>query len=76
MAEKYFAKFMNVWRKVLFQDPFIAVVMKYKVARLMREGINQAKAIEFQKCLEEMIANAPQIIDDWANNIFVGMVYF
>lgn len=76
MAEKYFAKFMNVWREVLFQDPFMAVAMKYKAARLMREGINQANALEIQKCLEEMIANAPQIIDDWANNIFIGMVYF
>ena len=76
MAEKYFAKFMNVWRKVLFQDPFMAVAMKHKVSRLMREGINQANALEIQKCLEEMKANAPQIIDDWANNIFVGMVYF
>ena len=76
IAEKYFAKFMNVWREVLFQDPFMAVAMKYKAARLMREGINQANALEIQKCLEEMIANAPQIIDDWANNIFIGMVYF
>lgn len=76
MAEKYFAKFMNVWRKVLFQDPFMAVAMKYKVARLMREGINQANASEIQQCLEKMIANAPQINDDWTNNIFIGMVYF
>lgn len=52
MAEKYFAKFMNVWRNVLFLDPFMAAAMKYKAARFMREGINQANASEIQKCLE------------------------
>ena len=76
MAEKYFARFMNVWRKVLFLDPFVAAAMKYKAMRLMHEGINQANVSEIYKCLEEMIANAPQITDDWTNNIFVGMVYF
>lgn len=74
MAEKYFAEFMNVWRYVLFRDYYMAETMKYKIERLMREGVSQANAGKIMDSLKKMMANAQ--LDDWTNNIFAGMLYF
>ena len=74
MAGKYFARFMEVWRPVLFRDPYMAEAMKYEVAMLMREGVSQANSGEIVKCFKRMRANAQ--LEDWTNNIFVGMMYF
>lgn len=73
-AEEYFAKFAEVWRPVLRKDPYMAEYMKFKIEGLMRGGINPNNAGEILKCLEVMRANSP--IDEWANNIYMGMVYF
>ena len=73
-AEEYFAKFDEVWRPVLRKDPYMAEYMKFKIEGLMRGGINPNNAGEIMKCLEVMRANSP--IDEWANNIYMGMVYF
>ena len=73
-AEKYFARFAEVWRPVLRKDPYRAEAMKYRIEGLMRSGITRNNAGEILKCLEEMRANTE--LDEWANNIFAGMVYF
>ncbi|MBQ9575239.1 MAG: ankyrin repeat domain-containing protein [Synergistaceae bacterium] len=73
-AEKYFARFGEVWRPVLRRDPYRAEAMKFKIESLMRSGVTRENAGEILKCLEEMRANTE--LEDWANNIFAGMVYF
>ena len=73
-AGKYFAKFAEVWRPVLRKDPYMAESMKYKIEGLMRNGETQNNAEEIRKCLEVMRENSQ--IDDWANNIYMAMMYF
>ena len=73
-AGSYFAKFGEVWRPVLRKDPYRAEAMKYRIEGLMRSGVTQDNAGEILKCLAEMRANTE--LEDWANNIFAGMVYF
>ena len=73
-AVKYFERFGEVWRPVLKRDPYKAEAMKYKIEVLMSSESSQGNAEEVLKCLEEMRANTE--LEDWANNIFAGMVYF
>ena len=73
-AGKYFERFGEVWRPVLRKDPYRAEAMKYRIEGLMRSGVTQDNAGEILKCLAEMRANTE--LEDWANNIFAGMVYF
>ena len=73
-AGSYFAKFGEVWRPVLRKDPYRAEAMKYRIEGLMRSGVTQNNTGEILKCLSEMRANTE--LEDWANNIFAGMVYF
>ena len=73
-AVKYFERFGEVWRPVLKRDPYKAEAMKYKIEGLMSSESSQGNAEEVLKCLEEMRANTE--LEDWANNIFAGMVYF
>ncbi|MBR0168502.1 MAG: ankyrin repeat domain-containing protein, partial [Synergistaceae bacterium] len=73
-AEKYFARFGEVWRPALKKDQYRAEAMKFRIESLMRNGVTQENAGEILKCLEEMKANTET--EEWANNIFAGMVYF
>ena len=73
-AGKFFERFSEVWRPVLIKDSYQAEAMKYKIEGLMRSGVNQYNAGEILKCLDIMRANTE--LEDWANNIFAGMVYF
>lgn len=73
-AGTYFERFSEVWRPALMKDSYQAEAMKYKIERLMRSGVNQDNAGEILKCLAVMRANTE--LDDWANNIFAGMIYF
>ena len=73
-AGKYFERFGEVWRPVLKRDPYKTEAMKYKIEVLMSSESSQGNAEEVLKCLEEMRANTE--LEDWANNIFAGMVYF
>ncbi|MBQ6002370.1 MAG: ankyrin repeat domain-containing protein, partial [Synergistaceae bacterium] len=73
-AEKYFARFGEVWRPALKKDQYRAEAMKFRIESLMRNGVTQENAGEILKCLEEMRANTET--EEWANNIFAGMVYF
>ena len=66
-----FAKFGEVWRPVLRKDPYRAEAMKYRIETLM---ITRENTDEILKCLDEMRANTE--LEDWANNILAGMVYF
>ena len=66
-----FEKFGEVWRPVLRKDPYRAEAMKYRIERLMLTRENTG---EILKCLDVMRANTE--LEDWANNIFAGMVYF
>ncbi len=70
-AGKCFARFSDVWRPVLRKDPYMAESMKHKIEGLMRGGNN---AEEIKKCLEVMRRNSQ--LDDWANNIYMAMIYF
>ena len=73
-AGKYFERFGEAWRPVLRKDPYRAESMKYRIESLMRSGVTQGNSGEILKCLDEMRANTE--LDEWANNIFAGMVYF
>ena len=73
MAEKLFEKFCEVWRPVLRKDPYVAEAMKFRIEELIRSG-GYENGGEILRCLALMKANAP--LDDWANNILAGMVYF
>ena len=70
-AGKCFAKFGEVWRPVLRKDPYRAEAMKYRIKWLMATRGNTG---EILNCLDEMRANTE--LEDWANNIFAGIVYF
>ena len=68
---KCFAKFAEVWRPVLRKDPYRVEEMKYRIKGLI---VTREETGEILKCLEEMRAHTE--LEDWANNIFAGMVYF
>ncbi|MBQ4402169.1 MAG: hypothetical protein II832_08395 [Synergistaceae bacterium] len=53
-AEKFFARFGEVWRPVLRKDPYRAEAMKYRIEGLMRSGVTQDNAGEILECLAEM----------------------
>lgn len=73
-AEKCFAKFGEVWRPVLRRDPYKAEAMKFRVNALASEGISNKNTGEILKCLAEIRENVE--LEDWANNIYLGMMYF
>lgn len=73
-AEKYFAKFQELWRPVLRKDPYKAEAMKFRIEGLMQGGFTLTEKEEIRGCLAEMRANTP--LEDWANNIYMGMMYF
>ena len=74
IVENYLARFNEVWRPVLKNDPYRAEFMKFKIERLMRGGINEKNAIEIRKCIAEIAANTAR--SDWASNIYIGILYF
>ncbi|MBQ2615325.1 MAG: sel1 repeat family protein [Synergistaceae bacterium] len=73
-AEKYFAKFQELWRPVLRKDPYRAEAVKFRIEGLMQGGFTLTEKEEILGCLAEMRANTP--LEDWANNIYMGMMYF
>ena len=73
-ARKSFVKFGEVWRPVLRKDPYKAEALKFRIDDLAREGISESNAGEILRCLGEMRENVP--LEDWANNIYIGMMYF
>lgn len=73
-AEEYFTKFKDLRRPVLLRDPYQTEAMKYNVDRLMQGGFALSERDEIMKCLDEMRQNTQ--LNDWANNIYMGMMYF
>ena len=73
-AGECFRKCSEVWRPVLRKDPYKAEALKYMVEELAQEGISAENAGEILRCLGEMRENVP--LGDWANNIYMGMMYF
>ena len=73
-AQKFFAKFNEVWRPVLRKDPYKVEALKYKIDMLVREGLSDENANMIRECLSEMRENAE--LEDWPNNIYMGMMYF
>ena len=72
-AVNSFAKFKEVWRPVLRRDPYMAEAVKYRIEELIDGNLTQEKAEEIKECLAVVSANIR--LDDWENNIFIGMVY-
>ena len=73
-AEKFFAKFNEVWRPVLRKDPYRVEALKYKIDALIRDGLSAENAKIIHECLAEMRDNT--LLEDWPNNIYMGMMYF
>ena len=73
-AGEYFRKFDDVWRPVLRRDTYKAEALKYRINVLVKPGINERNAGEIMNCLVEMRDNTE--LEDWANNIYMGMMYF
>ena len=73
-ADESFRKFCEVWRPVLRKDPYKVEALKYRIDGLMSGGLTEERAGEILKCLAEMGENTP--LEDWANNIYMGMMYF
>ena len=73
-AGKSLGKFREVWRPVLRRDPYKAEALKFTVEELVKDGITQESAEKILGCLAEIRANTE--LDDWANNIYMGMTYF
>jgi len=73
-AEKSFAKFNDVWRPVLRKDPYKVEAMKFQIESLTSGNSANKNADKILECLSEMRANTE--LEDWANNIFAGTVYF
>ncbi|MBQ7155640.1 MAG: sel1 repeat family protein [Synergistaceae bacterium] len=73
-AVRCFAKFGEVWRPVLRKDPYRVEALKFRVDELAQEGISGKNAGEVLECLAGIRENAE--LEDWANNIYLGMMYF
>ena len=73
-AEKFFAKFNEVWRPVLRKDPYKVEALKFHIEFLMREGLKAENLSQILECLSEMRENTE--LEDWANNIYEGTLYF
>ena len=73
-ARKCFGKFWEVWRPVLRRDPYKVEALKFRIGELMQENISGKNKQEILKCLDDMKDNTE--LEDWANNIYMGMIYF
>ena len=73
-TRKCFDRFNEVWRPTLRKDPYKVEALKFRIDELTREGITEDCAGEITACLSEMRENTP--LEDWANNIYMGMMYF
>ncbi len=71
---KSLGKFREVWRPVLRKDPYKAEAMKYVIEELSAGLGIQENAGKILESLDEMRANVE--LDDWTNNIYMGMMYF
>ena len=72
-ARKCFGKFAEVWRPVLRRNPYKVEALKFRIGELMQEGSGKNRE-EILKCLADMKENTE--LEDWANNIYMGMIYF
>ena len=73
-AGEYFHKFCEVWRPVLRKDPYVVEAMKLRIKDLCLVEGEYKNAVEILRCIALMKANIQ--FDDWASNIFAGMMYF
>ena len=74
-AHSSFEKFNEVWRPVLRQDPYKVEAVKFRISEIVnKENLTDDDKREILGLLEVMRDNTPR--DDWANNIFAGVVYF
>ena len=58
---------------VLRKDPYVVEAMKFKIDGLTHSGVYE-NGREILRCLTLMKSNIQ--FDDWASNIFAGMMYF
>ena len=73
-TRRNFGKFGEVWRPVLRRDPYRAEAVKFRIGELVSEGLSEENAEEILRCLAEVRENSE--LEDWANNIYMGMMYF
>ncbi len=74
-AHSSFEKFNEVWRPVLRQDPYKVEAVKFRISEIVNKGnLTDDDKREILGLLEVMRSNTPR--EDWANNIFAGVVYF
>ena len=74
-AHSCFARFNEVWRPVLRQDPYKVEALKFELSEIVK-GVNlsdEEKRRAFG-ILEAITENTPR--DDWANRLFAGVAYF
>ena len=73
-TRRSFGKFGEVWRPVLRKDPYRTEAVKFRIGELVSEGLSEGNAGEILRCLAEDRENTE--LEDWANNIYMGMMYF
>lgn len=72
-----FRKFDEVYRPVLYRDPYVAEIAKYKVSEISQiEGFYKIDALknEMMSQLDILMKNIAQ--NDWANYNFAGLGYY
>ena len=74
-GRKCLDKFAEVWRPVLRQDSFMLEVCKFRLHDLLTDGkaIDEVRE-EALKYLDLAKAHTPR--SDWADNLFIGTMYF
>lgn len=74
-AHSCFARFNEVWRPVLRQDPYKVEALKFELSEIVKGGnLSDEEKRRAIGILEAITENTPR--DDWANNIFAGVAYF
>ena len=74
-GRKCMDKFSEVWRPVLRQDSFMLEVCKFRIHDLLTDGkVTEEIRDEAVKYLDLAREHTPR--SDWADNLFIGTVYF
>ena len=67
-------EFAGVWRPVMRQDPYMLEVSKYRVIDILSVEGAEISRDEAVKYLDVAKSHTPR--SDWADNLFIGTVYF
>lgn len=70
LAEKCFDEFEKIWRPVLRRDPYLVSVIKYRIV-MKGESLSKGQLEGYLDTLQDHVD-----VNDWMNNIFIGIAAF